>query len=107
LTGIDWVIYGGESGPRFREDDPNWAAQIAVRCRDAGAAFFYKQDAGRLPGKDAAMNGTIINRFPVPRQIPWPTAIHIEEPPANCQQNKLKVSGPPHSGMPQERKVRS
>lgn len=68
LTGIDWVIYGGESGPRFREHDPSWAECIAARCAAAGVAFFYKQDAGRLPGRGAAMAGRIVNAFPTPRK---------------------------------------
>jgi protein gp37 len=50
LDGIDWVIYGGESGPGFRKDDPAWAFEIGMRCKDEGIAFFYKQDAALKPG---------------------------------------------------------
>ena len=46
LTGIDWVIVGGESGPRARPMDPSWVTSIRDQCRRAGAAFFFKQWGG-------------------------------------------------------------
>lgn len=46
LTGIHWVIAGGESGPGYRPVDVNWARGIRDRCRDAGVAFFWKQWGG-------------------------------------------------------------
>jgi protein gp37 len=50
LTGIHQVIYGGESGPGFRKDDFAWAKDVFDLCRNSGVAFFYKQQAARLPG---------------------------------------------------------
>jgi protein gp37 len=49
LTGIDWVITGGESGPNFRPMDLDWAREIRDRCQTAGSAFFFKQVGGRTP----------------------------------------------------------
>lgn len=46
LAGIDWVIVGGESGPRARPMDPSWATSIRDQCRSAGVAFFFKQWGG-------------------------------------------------------------
>jgi len=46
LSGIDWVIVGGESGPRARPMDPSWVTSIRDQCRCAGAAFFFKQWGG-------------------------------------------------------------
>jgi protein gp37 len=46
LTGIDWVIVGGESGPRARPMDPEWVNEIEAMCRKAGIAFFFKQWGG-------------------------------------------------------------
>ena len=43
LTGIDWVIVGGESGPGARPMHPDWVRDIRDRCVDAGVAFFFKQ----------------------------------------------------------------
>ncbi len=46
LTGIDWAIVGGESGPGARPMDPNWVTDIRDRCLNAGVAFFFKQWGG-------------------------------------------------------------
>jgi protein gp37 len=46
LSRIDWVIVGGESGPRARPMDPAWVADIRDQCRRAGVPFFFKQWGG-------------------------------------------------------------
>jgi len=43
LTGIDWVIVGGESGPKARPMHPDWVRDIRDRCVAAGVPFFFKQ----------------------------------------------------------------
>jgi protein gp37 len=49
LTGIDWVIVGGESGQKHRPMDMRWAQDIRDQCQVAGVAFFFKQVGGRTP----------------------------------------------------------
>jgi protein gp37 len=49
ITGIDWVIGGGESGHHARKCEPNWARGLRDSCADAGVAFFWKQWGGRTP----------------------------------------------------------
>jgi len=46
LSGIDWVIVGGESGPHARPIDPAWVSEIRDQCQDARVAFFFKQWGG-------------------------------------------------------------
>jgi protein gp37 len=46
LTGIQWAIVGGESGPRARPMAEEWVAEIEMACRRSGAAFFFKQWGG-------------------------------------------------------------
>jgi protein gp37 len=46
LTGIDWVIVGGESGPRARPMQPEWVIEIRDQCREADVPFFFKQWGG-------------------------------------------------------------
>lgn len=46
LRGIDWVIVGGESGPRARPIDERWVRDIRDQCRGAGVSFFFKQWGG-------------------------------------------------------------
>lgn len=58
LTGIHWVIVGGESGPKARPMKPEWVESIKAQCELFGAAFFFKQwggwgaDGKRRPKKD-------------------------------------------------------
>lgn len=49
LTGIGWVITGGESGPRARPLDPQWVREIRDICVLAQVPFFHKQWGGRTP----------------------------------------------------------
>ena len=46
LTGIDWVIVGGESGPGARPMQPEWATGIKDKCSEAKVPFFFKQWGG-------------------------------------------------------------
>jgi protein gp37 len=40
---IDWVIVGGESGPRARPMHPDWVGSLRDQCKAAGVPFFFKQ----------------------------------------------------------------
>ena len=46
LTGIQWVIVGGESGPGARPIEEGWVIDIQQQCQKAGVAFFFKQWGG-------------------------------------------------------------
>jgi protein gp37 len=60
LSCIDWVIAGGESGPKARPCHPEWARSLRDQCQDADVPFFWKQwgewfpfrHASDLPGAD-------------------------------------------------------
>jgi len=67
LTGIDWLIYGGEAGPVFRQDDIAWAEGIQKACAAAGVAFFYKQMAARWMGTCPSKYWESCRAFPAPR----------------------------------------
>ncbi len=43
LSGIHWVIVGGESGAKARPMKPEWALEVKKQCDEQGAAFFFKQ----------------------------------------------------------------
>lgn len=49
LADIDWLIAGGESGPRHRRLDPDWLRELRDRCLAEDVAFFFKQWGGRTP----------------------------------------------------------
>jgi protein gp37 len=46
LKGIDWVIVGGESGPKARPMDPAWVFEIRDQCQKEKVPFFFKQWGG-------------------------------------------------------------
>jgi protein gp37 len=64
LRNIDWVIYGGESGPNFRSHNVQWARDMRKRCRAAGVAFFYKQSPALRPGQGVELDGEIVREGP-------------------------------------------
>jgi len=49
LSGIHWVIAGGESGPGARPMHIDWAREIRDRCAEQNIAFFFKQWGGIRP----------------------------------------------------------
>ena len=46
---IDWVIVGGESGPKHRQMDVAWLTGIVGQAKDASLPVFVKQDSGPYP----------------------------------------------------------
>jgi protein gp37 len=67
LAGIDWVIVGGESGPRARPMDRAWVRAIRDQCKTAGVAFFFKQWGGIRPKTGGRkLDGREWNQFPRP-----------------------------------------
>ncbi len=65
LSGIDWVIVGGESGPKARPVDPAWVRDIRDQCLDAGVAFFFKQWGGKRKNKTGRkLDGRTWSEYP-------------------------------------------
>jgi protein gp37 len=70
LDGIDWLIAGGESGPRYRPVDPAWVIDLRDRCELEAVAFFFKQWGGRTPkagGRE--LEGRTWDALPAPAQV--------------------------------------
>ena len=66
LKGIDWVIVGGESGPRARPMNRRWVIDIRNQCLKAKVAFFFKQWGGRSPKSGGRLlEGREWNQFPM------------------------------------------
>jgi protein gp37 len=68
LRGIDWVIVGGESGPRARPMSPDWVTSIRDQCRQAGVAFFFKQWGGVFKSRTGrSLEGRTWDEMPSPQ----------------------------------------
>jgi len=46
LESIDWVIVGGESGPKSRPIKESWVTDICNQCQEKKVPFFFKQWGG-------------------------------------------------------------
>jgi protein gp37 len=65
LTGIDWVIVGGESGPGSRPMNREWVRQIRDRCIARDVPFFFKQWGGPNKKKTGRkLDGRLWNQLP-------------------------------------------
>lgn len=65
LSGIDWVIVGGESGHKPRPMDPDWVLDIQEQCRQSNVAFFFKQWGGKNKKKAGReLNGKTYDEMP-------------------------------------------
>ena len=65
FEGIDWVIVGGESGPRAREIRPQWVREIRNKCVEEEIPFFFKQWGGVFKKRTGRMlDGRTWNQLP-------------------------------------------
>lgn len=65
LSGIHWVIVGGESGPRARPMKAAWAREVREQCLKAEVAFFFKQWGGYRPKSGGReLDGEIWSQYP-------------------------------------------
>lgn len=65
LSGIHWLICGGESGPDARPMNEEWVRMIRDQCLAQDVAFFYKQKT--VGGKKVSLpelDGSVWNHFP-------------------------------------------
>ena len=64
LTGIHWVIVGGESGPKARPMNPEWAREVRDQCVSAGVPFFFKQAGAKVGHGSDLLDGVEWKQFP-------------------------------------------
>lgn len=78
LSGIDWVIVGGESGDHARPFETTWLIQLQEACVVRGAAFFVKQLGARplLSGEPLQLADSHGGDW-----CEWPMAFRVRETP--------------------------
>jgi protein gp37 len=65
LSGITWVIVGGESGPGARPMKREWVVSIRKQCRMQGVPFFFKQWGGVRKAKNGRLlDGRTYDEYP-------------------------------------------
>ncbi len=86
--GIDWVVVGGESGPKARPMQGDWARGLRDQCAAAGVPFLFKQ-WGEWIDADQADNEA--------KDALWRNRSHFEMRDAGLIANiPPKPPGPPH-----------
>lgn len=66
LSGIDWVIVGGESGPRARPMNLDWVREIRDWCVQANVPFWFKQMSSfDADGQPPLLDGKLYRQEPV------------------------------------------
>ena len=69
LTNIQWVIIGGESGPKFRPVKKEWIQEIISQCKEQNVKVFFKQWGGFRPKSNGrVINGRTYSQFPKIKQ---------------------------------------
>lgn len=69
LNGIDWLIAGGESGPKHRPVKVEWLHALRDQCAQDAVAFFFKQWGGRTSKSGGRiLDGRVWNEMPNPRR---------------------------------------
>lgn len=67
LRGVDWVIVGGESGPKARPMEAAWVREIRDRCTCRNLPFFFKQWGGVRKGRTGRLlDGRMWDEMPRP-----------------------------------------
>jgi protein gp37 len=86
---IDWVIAGGESGPRSRPCDVAWIRSLRDQCRDSRTAFFCKQLGARPTSRgldnragDHAPDLGCVRSAKGDAPDEWPADLRVQEVPA-------------------------
>jgi protein gp37 len=75
LSGISWVIVGGESGPGARPMDEGWVIDLQRQCQRAGVSFFFKQWGGVQKKKTGRLlEGRTWDELPKTDQQPLSTS---------------------------------
>jgi protein gp37 len=66
LSGIHWVIVGGESGNGARPMRREWVVRILHQCREQGVRFFFKQWGGVRKSKTGRiLDGRTYDEMPL------------------------------------------
>jgi len=65
-----WIIIGGESGPNFRKDNPDWYRSIVDQCEAVDVPVLFKQWGGKnqsqIKALGRALDGVVHDGYPTP-----------------------------------------
>lgn len=66
FNGVNWIIVGGESGPKSRPIERDWVVSIKENCREFNVPFFFKQWGGKNKKKAGRLlDGKTYDEMPI------------------------------------------
>lgn len=74
---IDWVIAGGESGPKARPSHPGWFRSLRDQCTQSGVPFFFKQWGQWLPEGQQNSAGVLCEDAYIFDEDEFPGTVHF------------------------------
>jgi protein gp37 len=80
--GVNWVICGGESGPKARPFNLAWAESLQEQCKAAGVAFFMKQVGSKPIGPNHLIPHIPLRDRKGGDPSEWPESLRVREFPA-------------------------
>jgi protein gp37 len=93
LTGIDWVIVGGESGRGARPLAESWVLNLQETCQKLGIPFFFKQWGGVNKKKNGrALRGKTYDELPARNKSSIPARAARQGMMAELQQRLIKAN---------------
>ncbi len=94
LSGISWVIVGGESGPGARPMQREWVTSIRRQCREQRVPFFFKQWGGVRKAKNGRLlDGRTYDEYPQ-RITPSVPPKHVCDSLASATREAIADMGP-------------
>ena len=72
---LDWIIAGGESGPKARPMHPFWARGLRDQCAKYGIPFFFKQWGEWLPDYEKTAHPDDLPAWDPAETCPYPTCV--------------------------------
>lgn len=105
LRRLDWVICGGESGPRARPMHPDWARSLRDQCAEAGVPFLFKQWGEWIGAdQDECPTGPPASRWQWGDGVPFKYGDNNGRLPLLCRAGKKAagrlLDGMEHNGFP-------
>ena len=92
LSGIDWVIVGGESGPQARPMRAEWVRAVRDLCHCEGVPFYFKQWGGRQRKRAGRLlDGRVWDEMPRPRLAVSPGPGFDDQAGLAAQQDELPL----------------
>jgi protein gp37 len=78
MTGLHWIITGGENGPKYRHAEPDWFRGLRDQCAMSGVPFLFKQWEGpnqkAIKALGRTLDGVEYNGYPEATTPPTSTA---------------------------------